>query len=434
MAVASVAGERRKQLGAFYTPPEIVDALAKWAIRSPTDRVLEPASGEAVFVLESLRRLRSLGALHPAEQVLAVDIDPDSCASATDVLAAAGERASIICRDFFELVPDEQAPFMVAIGNPPYVRYHRFRGDARERGRSAAASVGVTLSGLASSWAPFVVHASRFLAPSGRLAFVLPAELLRADYAGPVREFLLERFGSVTVVTFERAVFPGAAIDTVLLLADGSGSRGLHSVQLNDVADLSSLPTRASVSASPIGRWSGMLTSIEGASALDRLRARGLLRRIGDVATVDIGFVSGANKFFVLDAAEIKRHGLSRRRFQPAIVRPSQLPGAVLTEHDAAQLIASDDCLVLNVSASGLAEQTTALGRYLRRGQRLGIHRGYKCRTDMALRQNGPEAAAALVDDLLMNEGVLDPIELEQVRRARDLLRNRRVNRGRSQA
>ena len=41
---------------------------------------------------------------------------------------------------------------------------------------AAALRQGVRLSGLSSSWASGLVHASGFLKPEGRLAMVLPAE------------------------------------------------------------------------------------------------------------------------------------------------------------------------------------------------------------------------------------------------------------------
>lgn len=380
LALTSVEGERRKGLGAFYTPPELVDALTAWAIRAKTDRVLEPAAGEAIFLLSALRRLRELGAERPAELVTGVEIDPEALSIARGVLAEAGEEAELVERDFFQFSPSEAQPFTAVVGNPPYVRYHRFRGEARRRGAHAAAAAGVELTGLASSWAPFVLHASQFLVPEGRLAFVLPGELLRVDYASSVREFLVRRFGSVTVVTFEKAVFPGAMIDTVLLMAEGGGPPGIRVLRLRDASDLGSLTGTEPFRAASPDRWSSLLTPSFGAEALQRLRASGLLRPLGDVASVDIGFVSGANDFFVLTSDEAKRRALPRRTFQPAIARPGQLRGAILGAADAKELLASEPCLVLGISGPGADQRDTALGRYLRSGKRLGVHRGYKCR------------------------------------------------------
>ena len=109
-------------------------------------------------------------------------------------------------------------------------------------GWAGLTQVRVRLSGLASSWAAFVVHASHFLSPGGRLGLVLPAELLSVSYASEVRNFLLRRFGIVRLVMFEELVFPGVLEDVVLLLAEGQGPAPHFEVyQARNAADLANL-------------------------------------------------------------------------------------------------------------------------------------------------------------------------------------------------
>ena len=47
LSAAEDAPGTRKARGAFFTPPELARFVARWAIRFPGDRVLEPACGEA---------------------------------------------------------------------------------------------------------------------------------------------------------------------------------------------------------------------------------------------------------------------------------------------------------------------------------------------------------------------------------------------------
>src|SRR5207249_10417918 len=109
------------------------------------------------------------------------------------------------------------------IGNPPFVRYQQHVGEVRKASARAALHQGVRLSGLASSWAALAVHAGAFLKPDGRLAMVLPAELLTVAYAEPVRRWLRQRFGAVRIVLFERLQFHDALENVVLLMAEGTG-------------------------------------------------------------------------------------------------------------------------------------------------------------------------------------------------------------------
>ncbi|WP_396907266.1 N-6 DNA methylase, partial [Mycolicibacterium phlei] len=176
----------RKARGAFFTPPEIARYLTRWAVRSADDAVFEPAAGEAAFVVEAVTRLVELGTDRP--RVDGVELHATSAAAARKRAAAAGGTARIRSADFFTIEP--RAEYTAVIGNPPYIRYQDFRGATRAQSRRAALKAGVTLSGLASSWAAFTVHAALFLKLGGRLALVLPAELLSVNYAAAVRKFL----------------------------------------------------------------------------------------------------------------------------------------------------------------------------------------------------------------------------------------------------
>lgn len=105
----------------------------------------------------------------------------------------------------------------------PFVRYQSFAGDFLVKALKAALAQGVRLTGLASSWAAFAVHAIGHLKPGGRLALVLPAELLTVGYAAQVVISSTRWFSSVRLVVFEQLVFEDALEEVVLLLAEGNG-------------------------------------------------------------------------------------------------------------------------------------------------------------------------------------------------------------------
>ena len=228
----------RKARGAFFTPVELCRFIAEWAIRDRADQVLEPACGEAAFLLAAGERLRRLGAVGQlAGQLHGVELHEASAQFARRAIASAGLDADIQVGDFFTVA--DLGPFDAVIGNPPYVRYQDFTGTARLRSQEAALRLGVALTGLASSWASFVIHAAHHLAPNGRMGLVLPAELLSVNYAAEVRRFLLQRFEKVQLVMFEERVFPGVLEEVVLLLAEGIGPASQFRLcQARNLADL----------------------------------------------------------------------------------------------------------------------------------------------------------------------------------------------------
>src|SRR5262245_2113456 len=53
-------GADRKTRGAFFTADVICSFITAWAVRSGTDRVLEPACGEAAFLAAAASRFGEL--------------------------------------------------------------------------------------------------------------------------------------------------------------------------------------------------------------------------------------------------------------------------------------------------------------------------------------------------------------------------------------
>jgi hypothetical protein len=88
--------------------------------------------------------------------------------------------------------------FDVIVGNPPWVRGERLPVTARAamaaRYRSFRPSPGIRgFAHLPDLSVAFVERALQLLRPGGALGFLLPAKLLRAGYAGPLRALLRER-------------------------------------------------------------------------------------------------------------------------------------------------------------------------------------------------------------------------------------------------
>ena len=71
---------RRKSLGAYYSPPSLVEPMVSWAVARPDQAVLDPSCGDGVFLEAVARRLRSLGAgsARTASLLHAVDLNPDA--------------------------------------------------------------------------------------------------------------------------------------------------------------------------------------------------------------------------------------------------------------------------------------------------------------------------------------------------------------------
>lgn len=380
----------QKGRGAFYTPPQMVDPLVNWAIRTATDQVLDGGAGESVFLSAAAERLLRLGASPESActQVHGVELDPLAAKLARKAIAATlgleDCRPPVRCGSFFDEGPGESVPLVQAcVGNPPYIRYQSFAGDTRRRALSRAAAGGVKLSGLTSAWAPFLVHTCQFLAPGGRLAQVLPAELLQTGYAQPIRDFLIHRFQSVVLVVFDVRVFPGALEEVVLLLAGEEGKPGLQIRQASDLEGLDEIVNGSSIRGRsiqhPTGKWTKYLLRHSELRAYEDCGHSPNFGRLHEFGRTDIGVVTGANSFFVLDSQTARDADLPTEDLRPAVSKADHVQGLRLMNADMSRLRSSRQPTLLFYPAG--EEPSRASARYIRSGEWIGLHNRYKCRT-----------------------------------------------------
>lgn len=372
--------EARKARGAFFTPPAITEFIAEWAIRAGSDRVLEPSCGDAEFLIAASERLRDIGAgLFLDSQVQGVELHGPSAEEARRRLEAVGVAAGIRVSDFFDVEPD---PFDVVVGNPPYVRYQDFAGTSRTKALEAALQQGVRLSGLSSSWAAFVVHASRFVAPSGRMGLVLPAELLTVKYAASVRRFLLERFGRIRLVMFEELVFPNVQEEVVLLLAEGYGPVPSFEVfQARNLDDLREIDADGWTEFSPAtdDKWLRALLAPDELDAYRELLEGNDFELLRDWGRTYLGIVTGNNRFFALTKEDVRKLGLTDKdllRISPPGSR--HLRGLSFKESAWQEL--ADEGRKVFLFYPDQEQPSTAARRYIADGEDRGVHKGYKCR------------------------------------------------------
>ena len=268
------------------------------------------------------------------------------------------------------------------IGNPPFIRYQDFSGEARARSRAAALRAGVGLTNLASSWAAFAVHAALFLRPGGRIGLVLPAELLSVNYAAQVRRFPLESFASVELVLFSERVFPGVQEEVVLLLAEGYRHGPTDHASVYQVRNAAGLSTSAAGREVAAGAAGGQVDALAAAGRRPvRLRRADLGRRVhrpGDVGGHHAG--DGHRQQQVL-------------RPVPAAGRRA---GAAVDGSAAVVPAGSRHLRALSLTAAALdefgdqgaatwlfrpdGEPSPAARAYIAAGETTGVHTAYKCR------------------------------------------------------
>lgn len=385
----------RRLLGAYYTPEPIANALVAWAMSAGSRSVLDPSYGEGVFLGSALRELATRLNSDACALVHGVDVDP-RCLRRVSRLGL--PTKNLTCADFLSLAPKDLrgAPFGAVVGNPPFVRHHWMKGDVKLNAMAMLELAEAHLPGTASSWAYFVVHALRFLADDGRLALVLPEAILQADYARSVRALLARRFARTQLIQLRERVFADTEESVVVVLAEGQGPGGLEVRSVADVAELAQVIEGR-------GSLGGLLTTDNGRnlaheafSVLTNAVANEKVRPFGDLAQIRIGFVTGANQYFIRSEHDLDDLGVPAAARVPVVARTSWLQGLRFSAEDHAALASSG-------SRAFLIRPPSALGppsRWLDEGTAMDVHSRQKCEGrapwfQVRLADSAPDAIAS---------------------------------------
>jgi adenine-specific DNA-methyltransferase len=113
----------------------------------------------------------------------------------------------------------------------------------------------------------------------------------------------------------------------------------------------------------------------------DQLSEHGLVARLGAVADVGIGYVSGHNDYFHLSMAERRRWRIPASVLRPALLSMGELEGIVVRGADWRRLYrAGKKVYLLTIPPVSENRLPRSVLSYLRHGRELGVPKRFKCR------------------------------------------------------
>ncbi|MGB3451418.1 MAG: class I SAM-dependent methyltransferase [Giesbergeria sp.] len=379
-----------KLRGGYYTPPDIARFLSRWVLHSSPASLLEPSCGDGAFV-------RALEGLPIADvTVTAVERLAGEAAKARKAANLLNAKsAQVVKADFLEWSQRQLnagAAFDAVTGNPPYIRYQYLDEEDQKLSEQLFERFSLAFTKHTNAWVPFVIACVALLSPGGRLAMVIPSELLHVLHAGSLRKFLLQQSKRVLMVDPNELLFDAALQGTVLLMVEKKATSAdvSHGVAIHAAPDNSFLtkdPELLFQSAKYVsgdvlnGKWMKVLLETDELAVFEKAKALPTVQRFKDVAKVDVGIVTGANKFFLVSDVTVASFGLEKF-VKPMFGRSDHCPGVIYDQsvHEANRqrgLPTNFFCVEKGASASRLPKRVQ---EYIQAGEAEKLHTRYKCR------------------------------------------------------
>jgi adenine-specific DNA-methyltransferase len=308
---------KRRETGATYTPPSIIEAMISWAagIDPAPGRVIDPGVGSGRFLSAAADRF-------PNAKLIGVDIDPLALLIARANAAVRGyaHRLQLQLGDYrsADLAPCPERTLY--IGNPPYVRHHNISEHWKAWFAATARCFGFKASKLAGLHIHFFLRTRQIAKAGDYGAFITAAEWLDVNYGSTLRGILADGLGGTSVHVIDPKAQPFEdAFTTAAVTCFQVGHRPAHFSmravhRLEDLAPLDKGRAVQWEQMARASRWSTFLHE-------NKERPAGFIE-LGELFRVHRGQVTGSNEAWI--AGEMA-HLIPKRFLRPTITKAREL-------------------------------------------------------------------------------------------------------------
>lgn len=309
--------DKRKN-GIYYTPQKLAQYLADPLINGKNMRVFDPAYGEGSLLLATELIFKSKNKANSTLELFGCDIHP------VNGLLTHLPKANLKQSDFFNV--EDKSQFDVIISNPPYVRHQNQARDQINEYRKKHDSLKF-LSNSSDLWAYFLIKSISHLKNNGSIGLILPWAFLQADYAQNIRNWLLNKFKKIKVLALNHPYFEAESAQERVVIVWLFNKD--HMTSKIEFAFANDINNEISYRELKINEWnSNKVIGID--YNLDLLYNKLLFEfgflKLGEIATIRIGIVTGANSFFIRNKEELSFLGFKNSHLVPIISLANELP------------------------------------------------------------------------------------------------------------
>ena len=324
----------QKLRGAYYTPKALADEIIRLFVTADIASVLEPSCGDGVF----LDSLNDSGLLKQIKTIDAIEIEQAE-AQKVKLRYRSSPQVKVLQQDFFDFYKDyfQQRKYDLIIGNPPYIRYQYLSESQRKSQANILTSHGMKPNKLINAWVAFTVACIQMLSERGKIAFVIPAEVLQVAYAEELRLYLANHLAKITLITFEKLVFSDIEQEVVVLIGEKDKTeKGIRIIEVKDSEDLKHISLTEN-DFQPIQhvkeKWTKYFVNNEEIKLIQTLKNDERFCQFSDVGVINVGITTGNNDYFSIDEETTQRYKLQNVSL-PLIGRSSHAHGIFFTQQD----------------------------------------------------------------------------------------------------
>ncbi|MFW1954494.1 N-6 DNA methylase [Acinetobacter guillouiae] len=380
----------QKLRGGYYTPQNLADYISQWVLEKQPKSVLEPSCGDGVFIQ----------ALHNN------NCDKNIKLSCFELLDTEAQKASNLCSqlgfhnanvtagDFLvwanNQINNKSELFDAVIGNPPFIRYQFLEKSFQEQAELVFKQLDQKFTKHTNAWVPFLLSTLALLNKGGRMAMVIPSEIINVKHAQSLRSYMGEVCSKIVIIDPKEIWFEDTLQGAVIIMAEKKtdisvSSKGIGIVSVEGVEFLNQCPevlfnqTLGINGETVKGKWTQAVLEKNEIALIKKIISHESVHKFSTIATVDVGIVTGANDFFLVDNKTVDTYNLSAYA-HPMFGKSQHCPGILYDEiqHKFNQL-ENFPTNFLYIQ-SDYNQLPSSVQDYIQLGEQDKLHERYKCR------------------------------------------------------
>jgi len=397
----------RHRLGQYYTPPPIVDLITEICIKSPKDKILDPACGSGGFLVKAYHKLKDLkkkenpfaedSKLHEEilNQVYGIDINAFPAQLSSINLAVrnfkvTSKNINLVISDFFKVKPSIgifPSEFDVVVTNPPYTRQEEmeYKEQVRDEALTYLDSSKIEMDARAGIYVYFFTHSAKFLKKKGMMGQITSDTWLDVGFGEDLKRFFLDHFKIHSIIWYDVRAFETALVGTCITILEkedrSKNAREKNIVKfvrikkpmpIEDIVrrietakkdfenEHFGVTLKTQEKLEPKNKWGIILRA---PAIYFKLVSNPKMTKLREIANVKRGYTTGANQFFYLDNEKKSLWRIEDEFLEPIITSPKE----VKTESSSEDV--SKWVLMVHKPKEELAKHASNVLKYIEHGE-----------------------------------------------------------------
>ncbi|MEQ9905900.1 N-6 DNA methylase [Pectobacterium aroidearum] len=380
----------QKLRGGYYTPQNLADYVTKWALSKNPKTILEPSCGDGVFIQAVANNGYDANIELSCFELFDTEASKalDRCKLNNFVNATITEGDFLVWAN--ERIKKNKPIFDGVLGNPPFIRYQFLEKNFQEQAQLVFEQLDLKFTKHTNAWVPFLLSSLALLKQGGRMGMVIPSEISHVMHAQSLRNYLGRVCSKIVIIDPKEIWFEDTLQGAVIILAEKKQdvneiSQGVGIVSVSGFEFLQDDPNvlfndTVGINGETVeGKWTKATLDIDELKLIKKVIAHPDVRKFKDIAKVDVGIVTGANNYFLVDNEIVKSYELERFA-HPMFGRSHHCPGII---YDEQQHIENQEqglptnFLYIDEEYEDLSKSVKS---YIELGETEEYHKRYKCR------------------------------------------------------